>query len=93
MNGQKRGRSEGGREQKDEGRNRWYDEGRRQGEVDERVGRRDGKELISQQHVGSGTRKERDTRMDRRREGDKTEDGMMTTFAECVFLQRIRELK
>lgn len=55
--------------------------------MDERVGRRDGKELIWQQHVGSGieARKERDTRMDRRREGDKTEDGMMTTFAECVF--------
>lgn len=55
--------------------------------MDERVGRRDAKELIWQQHVGSGieARKERDTRMDRRREGDKTEDGMMMTFAECVF--------
>lgn len=53
--------------------------------MDERVGRRDGKELIWQQHVGSWIRKERDTRMDRRREGDKTEDGMMTSFAECVF--------
>lgn len=87
MNGQKRGRTEGGR-------SRWYKKGRRQGEVEERVGRRDGKELIWQQ-VGSGieARKERDTRTDRRREADMTEDGMMTTLGGVYTMRMGIEIK